>query len=504
MEPTKRIILNTIVQYSRSLLNIFLSLFSTRYIVEALGKYDYGLYVVVGGVVALLGFITNALIITTQRFVSFFYGKNDLNQVKKIFANSLMLHIIFSLGLTGILLCLKDFFIYDFLSIPNGREDVASKIYFLTTGMLVITILIAPFKALFIARENIVYISIVEICDGFVKLAVALLVLSTDSDRLLLYAFLMLLIQLANLLAFSIYALWKYDECHIIAHRKEIDLQTIRQLMGFAGWSTYGMGAVVLRSQGIQVLLNRSFGTVINSAYGLALQIFGSVSFVATSILNAMNPQIMKAEGEGNRKKMLHLAEMESKYSSMLLILVIIPIIFETPGILSFWLKEVPEETSMFCQFILVSFIIDQLTYGLNTANQSTGKIKLYTLLMYTPKMLVIVPVYFLLSSGHTPTTVMCIYLASEILVSIARLPYIKYTCGLSILHYIKSVFVPLLPLLVVQSLSALLCINNLNFQYRFLVTITVTIMVGMAVIWFFSLGHSEKHFLKSIIQANH
>ena len=503
MEPTKRIILNTLVQYSRSVLNILLSLFSTRLIVEALGDSDYGLYVVVGGVVALLGFITNALVITTQRYVSYYFGNSDMEHVKKIFTNSFFIHLVFSVIIVIVLYLMKDVIIYNWLNIEPGREDEAEIVYIITIFMLVVTILISPFKAVFIARENIVYISIVEIFDGILKLGIAAWVIYTSVDKLLLYAFLMFLIQIINLAAFVIYAISKFEECSILIKPKEIDFNIIRQLAGFAGWSTYSMGAVVLRSQGIQILLNRVFGTIINAGYGIAMQVYGSISFVATSVLNAMNPQIMKAEGEGNRKKMLHLAEMESKYSSMLLILIIIPLIFEATSIIEFWLGDMTEGADMFCQFILAAFIIDQLTYGLNTANQAIGRIKDYSLLMYTPKMLILIPMYYMLKYGYPPSSIMWLYVIVEAIVSLARLPYIKYTCGMSISHFVKVVFLPLIPLLLAQSLVSFICVNYLSFSYRFLVTVFVSIFIGLIVLWNTSLTSDERKFALNLMHIN-
>lgn len=502
MEPAKRIILNTLVQYTRSILNILLSLFSTRYIIEALGDSDYGLFVVVGGVVALLGFITNALVITTQRFVSYYFGRSAPDQVRKYLANSIILHLAFSLVMAIVLYALKNIVVYQWLNIPDGRHNVALGIYLITILMMVITIVISPFKALFIARENISYISAVEILDGFLKLAVALWVLTTESDRLLVYAILILAIQILNFLAFFIYATQKFEECQHLCLVSLFDFNYIKQILGFAGWSTYGMGSVVLRSQGIQLLLNRSFGTIVNAAYGIAMQVFGSVAFVATSVINAMNPQIIKAEGEGDRQKMLRLAEKESKYSTLLLTLLIIPLVFEMPSILGFWLKSVPPGTDMFCRFILCSFIIDQVTYGLNIANQATGQIRNYTLLMYTPKLLVIVPIYILLKYGFLPSSAMWVYIASEILVSTARLPYMKYTCGLCILHFFRKVILPVIPPLVFLCASSVLCIHSLDIPLRFLVTISTAVLTGACATWLFALDNEERQFVIQMMHA--
>lgn len=499
MDSTKRIVLNTIVQYSRSVLNILLSLFSTRYIIQALGSSDYGVYVVVGGIVAMLGFVTNALVTTTQRYVSFYWGRNACDIVKKLFANSLCVHVSASLLMTIVLFILKDTIVYNLLNIPPDRLQAAANIYSITVFMLVVTIMTAPYKALLIAHENIAYISVIEVCDGFVKLAVALLVLSTDMDKLLLYALLMFGIQMFNMCALVIYAVVKYDEAKVLAIHRFADMKYIRQLIGFAGWSTYGMGAVVARSQGIQWMLNNAYNTVMNAAYGIATQVYGSISFVASSVLNAMSPQIMKAEGEGKRERMLFLAEMASKYSTMLLALIVVPLIVEMPAIINFWLANAPKYSDLFCRFILIGFMIDQITYGLNIANQATGKIKVYTLLMYTPKLLVVIPIFFLLRHEATPFTVMLVYLLSEALVSYMRLPYIKHTCGLRIRKYMKDVVLPILPILITEALVGYMFISYTDIQLRFLVTIPVSIICGCGIIWCCSLTTAEKEFIQKL-----
>lgn len=503
MDPTKRILLNTVVQYSRSVLNILLSLFSTRYILQALGNSDYGVFVLVGGIVSMLGFVTNALVITTQRYISYYWGKKKVYMVKKIFANSLCVHASVSFLLLVILFMLRDVVVYNFLNIPADRIVAACKTYDITVFLLVVTIMSAPYKALFIAHENITYISLVEVLDGFIKLAAALFVLAASVDKLILYAVLMLAIQVFNIGALAIYAVIKYEEAKVLAVYRYVDKKCMQQLIGFAGWSTYGMGAIVLRNQGIQWLLNTSFSTMINAAYGIAMQVYGSISFVSTSVLNAMNPQIMKAEGEGNRDMMLFLSEMASKYSTILLSLIVIPLIMEMPSILSFWLSDVPEGADMFCRIILIGFIADQSTYGLNVTSQAIGRIKVYTLLMYTPKLLVIVPVFFLLRDGATPFCVMLLYLGVEVLVSFMRIPYIKYMCGLEIGKYMKDVILPLLPLVVFEMTIGYFCVKVIDMPFRFLLTVPLSMVFGCFVTWKFSLTKREKDYVCSLVRRN-
>ena len=504
MNPAKRIVINTVAQYSRSIITIILSLYSTRLILAALGVSDFGIYSIIGGVVAMLGFITNALVVTTQRYVSFHYGQEDMDAVRKVFSNSLLIHAVFAIILSLILFLLKDVVIYHWIKIPLDRIAAAENVYLFTIAILAITILIAPYKAVFIARENIVYISIVEVLDGFLKLFLAVYITYSTFDRLVLYAAMMVFIQLCNLLAFSLYAIKKFGECSLGGRRKDISSSCILNLLGFAGWTTYGAGVVVFRNQGIAIMLNNFFGTVINAAYGIAFQVQGAMAFVSTSVLNAMNPQIMKAEGAGDRDGMLKLAMQESKYSSALMMIIAIPAIWEIHSILSFWLKEVPPGAEMFCTFILLSFIADQLTYGLNTANQASGKVRIYSLLMYTPKLAILPLALFVLFMWHEAVYVMCVYLIIELIVSVSRLFYMRRTMGLNVSEFVTSTICPLLPLCLVLFVVGYLCVKFVEFPHRFIFTMAVSVLLGVIVFWHFTMSNGERLFAKNFFVKKH
>ena len=230
MEPTKRIILNTSVQYLKALITMALSLLSMRIILEAIGISDYGIYSVVGGVIAMLGFITNSLVITTQRYISYYIGKNCFEHVKGFFVNSLFLHICFALAIATVLFLLKSWLMNDFLTIDAARLETSKKVYDLTVGILFITIVTSPFKALFIAHENIVFISIVEILDAVLKFALAISLLYINFDKLLLYAFILAFIQLLNLFAYVIYGKYKFRECTIQIRKSYLENQNIVQM----------------------------------------------------------------------------------------------------------------------------------------------------------------------------------------------------------------------------------------------------------------------------------
>lgn len=503
MEPTKRIILNTSVQYLKALITMALSLLSMRIILEAIGISDYGIYSVVGGVIAMLGFITNSLVITTQRYISYYIGKNCFEHVKGFFVNSLFLHICFALAIATVLFLLKSWLMNDFLTIDAARLETAKKVYDLTVGILFITIVTSPFKALFIAHENIVFISIVEILDAVLKFALAISLLYINFDKLLLYAFILAFIQLLNLFAYVIYGKYKFRECTIQIRKSYLEKKYIEKLIGFAGWTTYSMGAVAARNQGTAVILNHFFGTVVNAAYGIAFQVQSAVSFVSTSLLNAINPQIMKAEGEKDRSRTIKLAQKESKYSASLLILLLIPLMVEMPSILVFWIKTVPPNCAFFCDIILISFIFDQSTIGLNAVNQAIGRIRTYSLLTYTPKLLYLPVILIMFSHDGTIKQAMYLYAAVELMVALSRIPYIHLTTGMKIKDYFTEVLYPLIPLALVTLAVSYGCTLCMDFKYRFILTFIITFSAAGCSCWYVVLSKSERNYFTSHILQN-
>lgn len=505
MDANKRVFVNTIAQYSKSLINVGLSLYSARIILEALGKSDFGLYALVGGVVAMLGFVTNALVITTQRFISYYHGKGDGDVVRTSFSNSLFLHIVLAIALSLVLLALSHPVVYSWLEVDPSRLSSAMNVYWATIVILFLTVLISPFKAVLIARENIVYISIIEVIDGILKLVVAFLLLRVDVDKLQLYAWLMVAIQAFNLLAFSLFGCWQYEECSWLIRLRDISSNWLKRLLSFAGWTTYSMGVVVARNQGISLMLNHFLKqTIINAAYGIAFHVYGAISFIASSILNAMNPRIMKAEGRGDRQEMLHLSALESKYSSLMLILLLTPLLFEMDAVLLWWLKEVPEHTSMFCRFVIIALIVDQMTYGLNTANQATGQIRTYILLIYTPKLLILIPICISLYYGALPVVAMYYYLGAEIFCSLLRLPFLRHTCGLNIKRFLTTAVVPLVPVLLTQVACSYVFVTYVDIPYRFIFTELVVVLVGSVITWLLALNAQERALVLSFFKQSH
>lgn len=449
MTPSQRIAVNTIAQYTRTVINVALSLYSTRLILMALGQSDFGIYTVIAGVISMLSFVTNALAGVPQRFLSLYHGSKQPDKLAFTYANCMMLHAGIGVLIFVVLAAFCYPVMYHMLHIDASRIAAGIWVYFSAGIMLLLTFVTVPIRALFIARENIVYTSIVEIIDGVLKLLIAICLTFVLGDKLKVYSVMLVSISLFNLLAYAIYAAKHYEEYHM-PKWNEFEWPFIKQIFHFAAWNIYAAGCILIRTQGLAVLFNRFFSVLVNAAYGIAQQVSGATNFLAYSVLNAMSPQIVMSEGAHDRDREFRLAAYASKYAVILQSLLLIPIIFELPAILKLWLGNVPDYAVLFCEFMLMASIIDQTTIGLTSANQAVGKLRLWNLTVNTSKILSLPIGWVCLHYGMPLVSVLWAFVGCELLSALLRIPIMHIVAGMRMGEFIKTAILPVfLPLIV-------------------------------------------------------
>jgi len=500
MNSSTRLVFNTSIQYFRSIISLFISFYTVRLILDALGIENYGIYSIVSGVVSMLSFIQSSLAQTTQRYLSFHQGRGDLTMQKKIFNNSVITQLLISIALVAILAALKPVLFGGFLNIEPDRLNAAVGVYFCMLAVLFFTMQSAPYMATLIAHENILYTTIVELLNIFLKIPIALMLYHAPFDKLIYYAVLSLGLQVLNFLLYYIYCKLKYPESKDF-NFNQFDKQTFRDIFSFMGWNIYSTGCIVAKNQGFAIILNKMAGVVWNAAWGIASQVAGQINFISVSMQNAIRPQIVKAEGAGDRKRMLRLSEISSKFSFMLLAMVSIPLFIEMTKILPFWLKEVPEGTVLFCQMILIVNIVDQLTSGLAQANQAIGDVKNYSLLFYTPKLLLLPATYLILFYYDSKLSVMFAFVMIELIVALLRLPFLKSTGGLSINEFVNNVFIKELVPFILTAIACWGFSQLFDSLWGILGTCIISLIIMGITTYYFGLCNDEKIIIKALLE---
>ncbi len=448
----------------------------------------------------MLSFFTNSLVTSTQRFLSISQGRKDLGELKKVFSNSLLLHIILGFAVLVVLECLTPFLFNGFLNIPSGRENAAAIIYQQVILMVYVSFVAAPYRALLVSRENIVYTSMIDVMDGILKVILVLLLPFISFDKLEAYGWIMFGITSFNLFAFAIYSHIKYEEC-ICPRLNYFNKNYVKELSKYTGWVTYSMVSISLRNQGLAIVLNRTFGTAINAAYGIGAQISGMVSFISASFNNAIAPQLMASEGGGERDRMWVLAKAGSKIPFLLLAMIGIPTMFEMQTLLSLWLVEVPENTMLFGCMYLAMQIIDQLTIGLGVANRAIGNIGHYTFFTCTPKLLILPLAWFLLYQNYSLMIVCAVSIIVETMSMILRIPLLRKEEGFKVWDFVHDVFFRSFPPVLVSAGVCFTIYKTMEESvYRLLLIYILSTILFAIIAYSCSLNLMEKNKINALI----
>lgn len=445
MSTSSRVIKNTGFLYIKMGITIFVSLYSTRLILASLGTSDFGIFNVVGGAIAMLGFLNSTLARATQRFMSYAEGEGKLEKKRSIFNVSLVLHFLIAV-LTVILLLLAMWPLFGgIFNIDPDRVPAAKAIYYCLVFSTVLTVLNVPYDAVINAHENMLYYSIVGIFESLLKLAVALICVYTSYDKLIIYGVLMACIPLITLCVMRVYCHRKYEEC-VIAPWKYWDNSLIKQIAGFFGWNFLTAVSSLFTAQGIGIVLNHFYGTILNAAQGIANQVNGALSGFSENMMKALNPVITKSAGAGDMVSMNSATIVGCKFSALLTMFFAIPLSLEINFVLGIWLREVPDWAAIFVVLQLIQSIITQMASSASTAVYANGNIKQYALYKSITNSLPVFLTWLAFRLGGGPVWLYIpMIVVWAILGDIVIIHYAKCLCGLRVKDFIVLVFLPII-----------------------------------------------------------
>lgn len=496
-----RVVKNTGWLYARMGITMFISLYTTRVILNSLGASDFGIFNIVGGAIGMLGFLNAAMASSTVRFMSFAEGAGDLEKKKKIFNVSCVLHVIIAL-LIGILLVIIGFVLFNgVLNIPSERLPAARVVYGSLIFSTMLTVINVPYEAIMNSHENMKYYAFIGILESVLKLAIAYVCVYTSFDRLVLYGILMASIPLITLSIMKVYCHKHYDEC-VISLNKYYSKTTLKEMTSFASWNLFVTAASMITNSGLGIVMNMFFGTVINAAQGVANQICGQLMSINTSLSKAITPVITKSEGANTREKTLLMAETSSKVLFFALSLLAIPALATLPTLMNFWLKNVPDFAVYFASIQLMIYMCEQLVSGFGTAINATGNIKSISILRSLFKFSFL-PLSFILFKLNV--SVVIVYFLLFIIQGVvngilATVYYGSKILNYSPLLYLRNVFVPAVFTASITFAVGSLCSlyfkgNNLMFVAFLLCGITNVICF-----YIFTLNNREKLLAKNML----
>ncbi len=323
-ENNKRIAKNTMFLYVRMFFIMAVSLYTSRVVLSTLGVDDFGIYNVVGGVVSMFGFLNGALAVCTQRYLNYELGRGDANRLQKVFITSLTIHALISIIVVILAETIGLWFLYNKMTIPDARMNAAFWVYQFSIITTVVLMMSVPYNAAIIAHEKMSAFAYISVLEVILRLAIVFLLQIGNFDRLIFYAFLMLVVQMSIRVIYGLYCNKHFCETKF---RMLWDGTLFREMLGFSGWSIFGNLAGVASTQGLNILLNMFFNPIVNAARGISVQVQNALMQFSVNFQTAMNPQITKSYATGDYNYMHGLIYRSSKFTFFLLYLFSLPII---------------------------------------------------------------------------------------------------------------------------------------------------------------------------------
>lgn len=493
-ENNKRIAKNTLLLYCRMLFLMVVSLYTSRVVLNALGVEDFGIYNVVGGIVAMFTVLSGSLSAAISRFITYELGKGNQDNLNKIFSSAVTIQ----LGLAGIIILLAEtiglWFLNTKMNIPESRMEAANWVFQFSILTFAINLVSVPYNASIIAHEKMSAFAYISILEAVGKLTIAYLIVISPIDKLIFYAILMCGVALVVRFTYGNYCKKHFSECtyHFIW-----DKQLLKQMFGFAGWNFIGATSSVLRDQGGNVIINLFCGPTVNAARAVAFQVNNAIHGFVSNFMTALNPQITKSYASGDREYMMKLIHQGARFSFYILLLLSLPVIINAHYILTLWLKIVPEHTTLFVQLVLIFAMSESISNPLITAMLATGNIRNYQIIVGGLQMMNLPISYVLLRHGCIPETVLIVAICISQCCLAARLYMLKGMIGLSVREYISKVYVNVLGVTFFSTIipSILFCYMNETLINFFMICV-ISILCTCTVIYFIGCNKKERQFI--------
>lgn len=500
MNENKKIAVNSIILFGRLCVVSIISLVGSRVVLQALGVSDFGLYNVVGGIVALLNIFNTAMVSTTYRYIAFELGRGDQGDTNKVFNTSLAIHAGFAAVILVLGLSIGLLYVNNFLNVALEKLGDARFVFFISIVTTMISTLFVPYHGLLVAYERFHVPAIIDVIANLVRLGLLFVLLHYGGNRIRLYSLIMLSFIVLQSLLVYLYSYKNFKD--VIAFKIQRDGKLYKEMFGFSGWILFGATASVGKTQGSAIIINYFFGTIVNGAYAVATQVEHFIQLFARSLSNAAIPQITKSFSSGDLSRSTFLASYISKYTFVLMSLVAFPVLMEMDFLLELWLKEVPEGATIFCRLIVLGALLSSVGEGIPALVQASGRVKYFQLTMSTISLMGLPCSILFFFFGYAPYTILVIYCVISVLAAIIRLYLLKRILNIDVLFFVKTSYLRVIYISIpLGFIYFFYNSNNFTFWQHILGILILEVLLIVDIV-LLGMDNNERTLLERTIQA--
>lgn len=450
MTSNSKIARNTLFLYFRLLFTLGVTLYAVRVVLNALGTEEFGVYTVVGGIVALFSFLPGTMASATQRYFSFALGANDKEKLRTTFTVNWVLYGAIAVVAFMVLESGGLWYVSNRLNVPADRLDAVIRLYHFSVTTFIVGIFTSPFMAILIAHEDMKTYAYISIGDALMKLTAAFLLVQLPWDKLPLYGALLLTVSVCTAVAYITVCMRRYEECQFRVFH--YDSKLLKEIIGFTGWTLFGQLTTVVRNHAVTILLNQTFNPVVVAARAIALNVGGHTNMFSQNFNVSLYPPIVKSYAAGKMDEMFGLVFAGSKITFFLMWIFALPLFIEMEFVLNVWLKNPPAGTVLFARLALMEALILAVSLPLTTAARAPGKMRFYELSLGAMQLAIFPISWMVLKLGHEPWAVFVVAIVINVLMFFVRLLIVRSLIGMSARAFLARVLGPVCIVVVLSS----------------------------------------------------
>ena len=482
-------------------------LFTARWVLQALGQVDFGLYGLVGGLTVFIGFFNLLLSVATSRFYAFSVGQavkakaegneeSGLEECRKWFSTAVLLHTVIPCALIAVGYPIGIYAIEHWLTVPADRLDACFWVFRFVCISCFVGMINVPFQAMYTAKQYIAELTIYSFVQTTATFGFVWFMVAHPGDWLAKYALGTCVVAVVPQLLICHRALKVFPECRFNSSYAW-SLSRMKQLGSFAFWQAFGGLGAIARGQGIQILINKYFGPAFNASMSIANQVSAQSQTLASSLQGAFSPAITTACGAGDYDRMRSLAFRTCKFGMLLGLIFIIPLALELETVLKLWLVNPPPYTKELCWCILLATVIDKSSAGHMLAVAAKGKIAAYQAFLGGSLIMTLPIAWLFVEMGRGVASIGWAIVIGTLMCAWGRVWFARRLVGMGARHWL---FRLLAPVAITIILTGLVGYSTRLFMApgfcRVLATACFCELVLLPLSWFVLLDGSERQFV--------
>lgn len=491
------VVKNGVFLFFRLLLVLFLGFFATRLSLQALGDEKFGIYNIVGGIIAIFAIVSMPIRDSIQRYLNVELVKKEISPAS-IFHTSENLVFLMIIIISILYESIGLYFINNVINYPINEKDAVHIIFQISVITNIFGFATLPFTALLFSKENMGVPAICEICGAVIKIVLLYMIKSFPINTLVSYSLIFLLINLGQYSFYQFYCRNRYKECFT---KSPIDRGLRNNMLSFSGWSFVEAAAGIALTYLSNVFINIFGGVLYNTAYGISKQLQNAVVSFSSNVLKASDPQIISNTVTNNYRYRDQLVITTAKISLIVTSYAFIVFHFEGGSLLDLWLKDTPKYAVEFCELAILATVFTSVILPFRTTIMATGHIKNYFMTYGVVSLLSMIAMYFSLKLGYPIISVMYIIALSNVIMLFFSIYFSRKQALIGLRFTITNLFLTSIPI-AFSFLCYYLC--KMHIEGRLLSTICailISFIILVSLGYWIALSSIERQKIKQFVK---